>query len=84
MNKNIYVPVEVQQESKTRRWYLDVTNSGLEELIALKEILNGISVSALDAIIYDKTCSSTFMHQMHNERKQTGKRNIQKKIRRRK
>ena len=81
--KNTYIPVEVMQEGKRSRWQIDVTNLGLEELISLKNELNGVSVSCLDAIIYDRTCSSAFMHQIRKERKQTGKRQIQKKIRRR-
>jgi hypothetical protein len=81
--KNTYIPVEVMQEGKRSRWQIDVTNLGLEELISLKNELNGVSVSCLDAIIYDRTCSSAFMHQIRKERKQTGKRKIQKKIRRR-
>ena len=81
--KNTYIPVEVMQEGNRSRWQIDVTNLGLEELISLKNELNGVSVSCLDAIIYDRTCSSAFMHQIRKERKQTGKRKIQKKIRRR-
>ena len=81
--KNTYIPVEVMQEGKRSRWQIDVTNLGLEELISLKNELKGVSVSCLDAIIYDRTCSSTFMHQIRKERKQIGKRRIQKKIRRR-
>lgn len=81
--KNTYIPIEVNKQKKIKTWYLDVTNLGLEELISLKKELSGASVSCLEAVIYDKTCSSTFMHQMHKERKQTGKRKIQKKIRRR-
>ena len=81
--KNTYIPVEVMQEGKRSRWQIDVTNLGLEELISLKNELNGVSVSCLDAIIYDRTCSSAFMHQIRKERKQIGKRRIQKKIRRR-
>ena len=68
--KNTYIPIEVNKQNKVKTWYLDVT-------------LNGVSVSCLDAIIYDRTCSSAFMHQIRKERKQTGKRKIQKKIRRR-
>ena len=81
--KNTYIPVEVNKKKKVKTWYLDVTNLGLEELISLKNELSGVSVSCLDAVIYDRTCSSAFMHQMHEERKHTGKRKIQKKIRRR-
>lgn len=81
--KNTYIPIEVMQKGKRIRWQMDVTNLGLEELISLKNELNGVSVSCLDAIIYDRTCSSAFMYQIHKERKQTGKRKIQKKIRRR-
>ena len=81
--KNTYIPVEVMQKGKKSRWQMDVTNLGLEELISLKNELSGASVNCLDAIIYDRTCSSSFMHQMYKERKQTGKRKIQKKIRRR-
>ena len=81
--KNTYIPIEVNKQNKVKTCYLDVTNLGLEELISLKNELNGVSVSCLDAIIYDRTCSSAFMHQIRKERKQTGKRKIQKKIRRR-
>ena len=81
--KNTYIPIEVMQKGKKNRWQMDVTNLGFEELISLKNELSGASVSCLDAIIYDRTCSSAFMHQMYEERKHTGKRKIQKKIRRR-
>ena len=81
--KNTYITIEVNKQNKVKTWYLDVTNLGLEEQITLKNELNWVSVSCLDSIIYDRTCSSAFMHQMHEERKHTGKRKIQKKIRRR-
>lgn len=81
--KNTYIPVEVMQEGKRSRWQIDVTNLGLEELILLKNQLSGVSVDCLEAVIYDRTCSSAFMHRIRKERKQTGKRKIQKKIRRR-
>lgn len=81
--KNTYIPVEVMQEGKRSRWQIDVTNLGLEELILLKNQLSGVSVDCLEAVIYDRTCSSAFMHQIRKERKQTGKRKIQRKIRRR-
>lgn len=82
--KNNYIPVVVEREEKNEKWYLDITSLGLEELITLKNELSGISVQCLDAVIYDRTCSSTFMHQMYNERKQTGKEMYRKKIKRRK
>ena len=81
--KNNYIPVEVEREDKCERWYLDVNNLGLEELITLKNQLNGASVQCLDAMIYNKTCSSTFIHQMNNERKEAAKRNYKNKMRRR-
>lgn len=82
--KNTYIPVEVVQEGKRIRWQMDVTNLGLEELILLKNQLSGVSVDCLEAVIYDRTCSSAFICQLHEEKKQIGKRRIQKKIRRRK
>ena len=82
--KNNYIPVDARNEGIKEKWYLDVTNLGLEDLITLKNELSGISVSCLDAVIYDRTCTSTFMHQMNNERKETGKEMYRKKIRRRK
>ena len=81
--KNTYIPIEVNKQNKVKTWYLDVTNLGLEDLITLRKELEGSSVSCLDAVIYDRTCTSTFMHQMNNERKETGKRNYKKKMRRR-
>ena len=81
--KNTYIPVEVMQEGKRSRWQMDVTNLGLEELISLKNELSGASVSRLETVIYYKACTSTFVHQMYKEKKQIGKRKVQKKIRRR-
>ena len=72
-----------QNKGIKEKWYLDVTNLGLEDLITLRKELEGSSVSCLDAVIYDRTCTSTFMHQMNNERKETGKRNYKKKMKRR-
>ena len=81
--KNTYIPIDVVQEGKSSRWQMDVTNLGLEELILLKNQLSGVSVGCLEAVIYDRTCSSAFIYQLHEEKKQIGKRKIQKKIRRR-
>ncbi|MGM9876503.1 MAG: hypothetical protein ACI310_04655 [Bacilli bacterium] len=81
--KNNYIPVDARNEGIKEKWYLDVTNLGLEDLITLRKELEGSSVSCLDAVIYDRTCTSTFVHQMNNERKETGKRNYKKKMRKR-
>lgn len=81
--KNNYIPVEVEKEGRKEIYSLDITNLGLEELIKLKKELNGLSVSCLDAVIYGRTCTSTFMHQMNKERKETGERIYKKKMRRR-
>ena len=81
--KKTYIPIKVHEDNKLRTWYLDVTNSAIEELITLKKELDGMSTECLDAVIYDRTCSSAFMHQMRAEKKQEGKRRYQKKLRRR-
>ena len=48
--KNTYIPIEVNKQNKVKTWYLDVTNLGLEELISLKNELNGISVAQSQTI----------------------------------
>ena len=55
--KNNYIPVDARNEGIKEKWYLDVTSLGLEDLITLRKELEGSSVSCLDAVIYDRTCT---------------------------
>lgn len=82
--KNSYIPVmAINENNKKEKWYLDVNNLSLSELITLRKKLDGISVECLDAIIYDKTCTETFSRKLKKERAEDGKSLIRKKSKRR-
>ena len=80
--KNTYIPIEAKKKEKRKTWYLDVTNLGLEELITLKSELTGLSISCLDAVIYERTISSAFIHKKRQEQRENGRRLIRKRVRR--
>lgn len=82
-----FIPILVEDGNIDKIWYLDVSHYSLEELMILKNQLNGTlenSIRMLDKIIYGKFCSYRNLYDTSDSRYRKEVKRDKKKLRQKK